>query len=99
MNFYSQYLAGATEYDRGAIFTNVNLERSERDGDNSGIVLGADVDIHSSMNVALEYLRLRPGVTSRNFKTYLYDVSGDLYHVSESYNTANILVGELNIKF
>ena len=51
------------------------------------------------MNVSLEYLRLRPGVVSRNFKTYLYDISGDLYQVSRRYNTANIVVGELNIKF
>lgn len=99
MNFYSQLLSGATDYDREAIFTNVNKERSEREGDSGSIIVGADVDIHHSMNVSLEYLRLRPGTTSRNFKTYLYDVSGDLYNVSRSYNTANIMVGELNIKF
>lgn len=99
MNFYSQLLAGFTDYYSEAIFTNVNRQRSDREGDAGGIVLGADIDIHPSMNVSVEYLRLRPDATSRNFKTYLYDVSGDLYQVSESYNTSNIVVGELNIKF
>ena len=99
MNFYSQLLAGSTDYQREAIFTNVNRERSEREGDTGGIIVGADVDVHPSMNVSLEYLRLRPGVTSRNFSTYLYDVSGDLYQTSRSENTANVVVGELNIKF
>lgn len=99
MNFYSQFLAGATDYHREAIFSNVNLERSDRDGEKTGLVLGADLDIHRSMNVSLEYLRLTPGILSRNFRTELYDVSGDLYHISESFNRANIVIGELNIKF
>jgi len=99
MNFYSQFLAGANDYHREAIFSNVNLEHSERDGEATGLVLGADLDIHRSMNVSLEYLRLTPGILSRNFRTELYDVSGELYQISESFNKANIVIGELNIKF
>ncbi|MFC1718603.1 NHL repeat-containing protein [Candidatus Poribacteria bacterium] len=99
MNFYSQFLAGATDYHREAIFTNVNQERSDRDGENTGLVLGADLDIHRSMNVSLEYLRLTPGILSRNFRTELYSVSGDLFQISESFNRANVVIGELNIKF
>ena len=99
MNFYSQLLSGSTDYHSEAIFTNVNRQSSDREGDASGIVLGADLDIHHNMNVSLEYLRLRPGTVSRNFSTYLYDISGDLYQISRSYNTSNIVVGELNIKF
>lgn len=99
MNFYSQLLAGSTDYSSQAIFSNVNMQRTEREGDAGGIVLGADLDIHSSMNVSLEYLRLRPGILSRNFSTHLYDISGDLYQISRTHNTSNIVVGELNIKF
>lgn len=99
MNFYSQFLAGANDYRSEAIFRNVNQQRTERDGEATGLVLGVDLDIHRSMNVSLEYLRLRPGILSRNFRTALYDVSGDLYQISESFNAANIVIGELNIKF
>jgi DNA-binding beta-propeller fold protein YncE len=99
MNLYSQLLTGFTDYHSEAIFTNVNQQYTEREGDADGIVLGADVDIHPSMNVSLEYLRLKPGAISRNFTTQLYDISGDLYQVSRSYNTSNVVVGELNIKF
>jgi len=99
MNFYSQFLAGSTDYHSEAMFPNVNLQSSEREGDATGIVLGADLDIHRSINVSLEYLRLAPGILSRNLRTELYDISGDLYQISESYNTANIVIGELNIKF
>ncbi len=99
MNFYSQLLAGSTDYTSEAIFTNVNQQYTEREGEAGGIVLGTDLDIHPSINVSLEYLRLNPGLMSRNFSTRLYDVSGDLYQVSRSYNTSNIVVGELNLKF
>jgi hypothetical protein len=99
MNFYSQLLNGSTDYTSEAIFTNVNQQRTEREGDAGGVILGADVDIHSSMNVSLEYLRLRPSLVNRNFSTRLYDVSGDLYQISKSYNSSNIFIGELNIKF
>jgi len=99
MNFYSQLLTGSTDYSSTAIFTNVNQQYTEREGSADGIVVGTDLDIHSRMNVSLEYLRLSPGILSRNFSTYLYDVSGDLYQTSKSHNTSNILVGELNIKF
>ncbi|MBD3183622.1 hypothetical protein GF312_15130 [Candidatus Poribacteria bacterium] len=99
MNFYSEVLTGSTEYTREAMFSNVNLERSEREGDTTGIVFGADIDIHHNINVGLEYLRLKPGMMGSNFTTRLYDVSGDLYQVSSSYNSTNIVVGELNIKF
>ena len=99
MNFYSQFLAGSTDYHSEAIFSSVNQQRSEREGDAYGLVLGADLDIHSSINVSLEYLRLAPGILNRNLRTELYDISGDLYQISETHNTSNIVIGELNIKF
>lgn len=99
MNFYSQFLAGSTDYHSEAMFPNVNLQSSDRGGDATGFILGTDMDIHSSINVSLEYLRLTPGILSRNLRTELYDVSGDLYQISETYNSANIVIGELNIKF
>jgi len=99
MNFYSQFLAGATKYQSDAIFTNVNKGKSTREGYSRGFVAGADMDIHYNANVTVEYLRLRPDLTSRNITTHIYDVSGDLYQISKSYNSANIIVGELNVKF
>ncbi|HGJ65962.1 TPA: hypothetical protein ENS27_11320 [bacterium] len=99
MNFYSQFLAGQSRYQSDAIFTNVNKQSSNRDGSSRGFVVGADMDIHYNANVSVEYLRLRPDLTSRNITTYLYDVSGDLYQISKSFNSASIIVGELNIKF
>lgn len=99
MNFYSQFLAGQSEYISEAIFTNVNQQKSEREGYSRGIVVGADMDIHYNANVSVEYLRLRPDLTSRNLTTHLYDISGDLYQISKSFNSASIIVGELNVKF
>jgi hypothetical protein len=99
MNFYSQFLAGASKYQSGAIFTNVNQQNTRREGTSRGVVVGADMDIHPNANVIVEYLRLRPDLTSRNLTTHIYDVSGDLYQVSRSYNSASIIVGEINIKF
>jgi len=99
MNFYSQFIAGAYKYRSDAIFTNVNKQYSRREGDSMGVLLGTDLDIHHNANVSIEYLRLRPDLTSRNLSTRLYDVSGELYQTSESYNTSNIIVGEISIKF
>ncbi len=99
MNFYSQFLAGSTDYRSEAIFTSVNQQRSEREGDAYGFVFGTDMDIHRNINVSLEYLRLAPGILNRNLRTELYDISGDLYQISRTYNTSNIVIGELNIKF
>lgn len=99
MNFYSQLLNGATDYRRDAIFTNVNRERTERDGESDGFIVGADVDIHPSLNVSMEYLRLKPGVMSRNFSTYLYDIDGSLSGTARSENSSDIFIGELSIKF
>ena len=92
-------MAGFTDYHSEAIFTDVNKQYSNREGDARGIRFGFDLDIHHNANVSLEYLRLRPDLTSRNMSTYLYDVSGDLYQVSRSYNSSNIVIGELKIKF
>ena len=99
MNFYSQFLAGASKYQSDAMFTNVNQQKSRREGYSRGFVAGADMDIHHNANVTVEYLRLRPDLTSRNITTHIYDVSGDLYQISKTYNSANIIVGELNVKF
>jgi len=99
MNFYSQFLAGSTKYQSNAIFTNINKQKSDREGYSRGVIAGADLDIHYNANVTVEYLRLRPDLTSRNITTHIYDVSGDLYQISKSYNSANIIVGELNVKF
>ncbi len=99
MNFYSQFLAGASRYRSDAIFTNVNQQKARREGTSRGVIVGADVDIHPKANVIVEYLRLRPDLTSRNITTHIYDVSGDLYQISRSYNSANIIVGEINVKF
>jgi hypothetical protein len=99
MNFYSQFLAGQTKYNSEAIFTNVNKQRSDREGYSRGVIVGADMDIHYNANVSVEYLKLRPDLTSRNLTTHLYDVSGDLYQISKSFNSANVIVGELNVKF
>jgi len=99
MNFYSQFLAGASKYRSDAIFTNVNQQKTRREGTSRGIIVGADMDIHPKANVIVEYLRLRPDLTSRNITTHIYDVSGDLYQISRSYNSASIIVGEINVKF
>lgn len=107
MNFYSQLLAGSTDYRSDAIFTNVNRQHTDREGSEGGIVFGADMDIHHNINVALEYLRLTPDSISkklglqfgRDLRMNLYDVSGDLYQTSRNYNTSNVIIGELNIKF
>lgn len=99
MNFYSQFIAGSNKYRSEAIFTNVNKQKSSRVGDSTGILVGTDLDIHHNANVSIEYLRLRPDINARNISTKLYDVSGDLYQTSKSYNSSNIIIGELNIKF
>jgi len=100
MNFYSQLLAGSTDYGRNALYEDLSAGYSESEGDADGIVVGADVDVHPSLNVSLEFLRLRPGLTSRNFSTYLYETTyGELDQTLRSYNTSNIFVGELSIKF
>ena len=100
MNFYSQVLAGSTNYDTEAFYEDLNKGYIESEGEADGIVVGADLDIHPSLNVAMEFLRLRPGALGRNFSTYLYETTyGELDQTSETYNTSNIFVGELSIKF
>ena len=99
INLYSQFLLGASTYNSEAVFSNYNKQKSDREGTTGGVVLGADLDVHHNANVSLEYLRLNPGLTSRNFSSRLYDVSGDLYQVSSSQNSANIFIGEFSIKF
>lgn len=99
LNFYSKFITGQSEYRTSAIFENVNKQRSLREGNSLGVILGTDIDIHHNVNVSLEYHRLRPDLSSRNIDTWLYDVSGDLYQTSKSFNRANVIVGEINIKF
>ena len=100
MNFYSQLLAGSTDYNRDALYEDLSMEYSRSEGDADGIVVGADVDVHHNLNVSLEFLRLRPGLMDRNFSTKLYEATyGELDQTLRSYNTSNIFVGELSIKF
>ncbi|MBM3242823.1 hypothetical protein FJZ31_41715 [Candidatus Poribacteria bacterium] len=99
LNLYSQVLYGTTNLRSDSIFTDLNKQRSEHEGDARALILGIDWDILTKANLSFEYLDLNPNYTSRNFTREYYDVSGNLYEVYRSQNKARILAGELNIKF
>ena len=99
LNLYSQVLYGTTDLSRNSIFTDLNLQKSEHEGEARALIFGIDWDILTKANLSFEYLDLNPNYTSRNFTREYYDVSGDLYEVYKSQNKARTLTGELNIKF
>jgi len=99
LNLYSQLFYGTTDLHSDAIFTDLNRQKSEHEGNSRALIFGIDWDILTKANLSVEYLDLNPNYTSRNFTREYYDVSGDLYEVYRSQNRARILAGELNIKF
>jgi hypothetical protein len=99
LNLYSQVLYGTTNLYSDSIFTDLNQQKSEHEGEASALIFGVDWDILEKANLSFEYLSLNPNYTSRNFIRRYYDVSGELYEVYKSYNKARILASEFNIKF
>lgn len=99
LNVYFQHILGGSSGGLEAMFKEVNRQRSEVEGSSEGYLFGLDWDLLRNLNLRLEYQRLNPAYTSRNYTRRFYDVSGDLYEVMRSGNSSSILSGEIRVRF
>jgi DNA-binding beta-propeller fold protein YncE len=99
LNLYFQHVLGSSTGGMEAEFKDVNRQKSEIEGEASSYLFGVDWDILRNLNLNLEYIRLNPGQTSRNYTRRYYDVSGDLFEVMRSQNASSIYRGEIRLKF
>ncbi|MCD6505123.1 hypothetical protein J7M22_00730 [Candidatus Poribacteria bacterium] len=99
LNLYLQHIMGSSKGGMDAEFKDVNRQKSEVESEANSYLLGIDWDILRNLNLNLEYIRLNPGQTSRNYTRRYYDVSGDLFEVLRSQNASSIYSGRIRLKF
>ena len=99
LNLYLQHIIGSSRGGMEAEFKEVNRQKSEIEGEANSYLFGIDWDILRNLNLNLEYIRLNPGQTSRNYTRRYYDVSGDLFQVLRSQNASSIYSGRIRLKF
>jgi len=87
LNVFGRRLDGFTTYRGRSINKQLNMAKTDRDGDAQALIFGIDFDLTRDSNISLGYSRVSPERTSRNYETYLYDTEGKLYRINRHYDT------------